>query len=258
METELIRRYDYSCCDTVADFRRATRALTVGGQSKDSRVRHTKDDRYDVNDRRQYILGWSNKPKIKALEEEQCEVQAELSEAESEQQALRNGERALDQQRRVLERLREFPSFEALDFKPLVIRIDQLQEEQRQLESGSDELKLLQAKIAEAEALAARLRTQTRAQDEQRGVQKDTLSKLLASIARFLQQMELPPLRLRRPHIQFSTFRRATRCSVLVGRTATIPSRISSTGRGLTCDLENPLSNPRACAGSDPRSDDGH
>lgn len=196
LETELIRRYDYSCCDTVADFRRATRALTVGGQSKDSRVRHTKDDRYDVNDRRQYILGWSNKPKIKALEEEQCEVQAELSEAESEQQALRNRERALDQQRRVLERLREFPSFEALDFKPLVIRIDQLQEEQWQLESGSDELKLLQAKIAESEALAARLRTQTRAQDEQRGVQKDTLSKLLASIARFLQQMELPPLRL--------------------------------------------------------------
>ncbi|MEQ8702988.1 MAG: ATP-binding protein [Phaeodactylibacter sp.] len=194
LEMELANRYDYTCCNTMAEFRRAARALTPGGQSKDSRVRHTKDDRYDVNDRRQYILGWSNKPKIKALEEEQREVQGELSGAQAEQKVLRNTERALDEQRRILERLLECPSFESLDFKPLVIRIAQLQEEQQRLESGSEELRDLQAKIVEAEALERKLRAQVGKQYERKGVQKDTLSKLLGLITAFLQQTGLPPL----------------------------------------------------------------
>lgn len=194
LEMELASRYDYTCCDTMAEFRRATRALTPGGQSKDSRVRHTKDDRYDVNDRRQYILGWSNKPKIKVLEEEQSEVQAELSTAQTEQKVLRNTERALDGQRRILERMLEHSSFESLDFKPLVVRIDQLQEEQQRLESGSEELRDLQAKIAEAEAAESKLRAQVGAQYERKGVQKDTLSKLLGLITTFLPQTGLPPL----------------------------------------------------------------
>ncbi|MBV6652607.1 MAG: hypothetical protein KI786_02565, partial [Mameliella sp.] len=169
---------------------------TPKGQSKDGRVRHTKDDRYDVSDRRQYILGWSNKPKIKALEAEQGEVQADLSKAEAEYQELRDTERAFDGQRRILERLIEFSSFEAIDFKPLVIQIDQLKEERQRLEAGSDELKHLLAKIAEAEVTETRLRTNIIAQNEQRGVQKNTLSHLLSAIAQLLQQTGLPPLPL--------------------------------------------------------------
>lgn len=196
LETELIRRYDYACCDTVAEFRRAARALTPEGQSKDSRVKHTKDDRYDINDRRQFVLGWSNKPKIKALEEELREVQGELAKAEAAQRSLRNTERALDGQRRALERLQEYSSFEALDFKPLVIRIGQLQEEQQRLEAGSEELKHLQAKITEAKAIERQLRAKVGEQHEQRGIQKKQLSQLLSLIAFLLQQIGLPPLPL--------------------------------------------------------------
>lgn len=196
LEKELVRRYDYSCCDTMAEFRRAARALTAGGQSKDSRVRHTKDDRYDVNDRRQYILGWSNKPKIKALEEEQREVEAELSQAEAEQQQLRNTERALDEQRRILERLLEYASFDDLNFKPLIIRIQELQEEQQRLEAGSEELRHLQEKITESEAAVGQLSAQIGVKYEQKGVQKDKLAQLLGAITKLLHQTGLPPLPL--------------------------------------------------------------
>lgn len=58
----------------------------VEGQSKDSWVWYIKDDCYDVNDWWQYILGWSNKLKIKALEVEQWEVEVELVQVEAEYQ----------------------------------------------------------------------------------------------------------------------------------------------------------------------------
>ncbi len=196
LEKELIRRYDYTCCDTMTAFRRAPRALTVEGQSKDSRVRHTKDDRYDVNDRRQYILGWSNKPKIKALEAEQREVEAELAQAEAEYQRLRNTEGALNKQRGILERLLEYPSFENLNFKPLIIRIQALREEQQRLEAGSEELRHLQEKITEAEAAVSQLSAQVGVKFEQKGVQKNELTQLLRAITALLHQTGLPPLPL--------------------------------------------------------------
>ncbi len=43
--------------------------ITKQGLIKSGRIRHTKDDRRNINDRRNYVLGWSNVEKIKALEE---------------------------------------------------------------------------------------------------------------------------------------------------------------------------------------------
>ena len=50
------------------DFRRADKAVTREGQVK-SRDRHEKDDRRRIDDRREYVLGWTNERKIEALVE---------------------------------------------------------------------------------------------------------------------------------------------------------------------------------------------
>jgi len=64
LEQEMARRFDVACCETQAQFRREKRAMTLNGQIKAAGERHEKDDRFALNDRQRFVLGWSNKEKI--------------------------------------------------------------------------------------------------------------------------------------------------------------------------------------------------
>src|SRR5690606_24751735 len=63
LERELAHRADYECVDTMAEFRRAAKAITRSGQVKGARGRHEKDDARRIGDRRHYVLGWDNQAK---------------------------------------------------------------------------------------------------------------------------------------------------------------------------------------------------
>ena len=63
---ELIKRADYRCVDTLAQFGQERRAVTREGQVR-SGERHEKDDRTRVDDPRTWVLGWANERKIAAL-----------------------------------------------------------------------------------------------------------------------------------------------------------------------------------------------
>ena len=81
LERELASRADAECVETMAEFRRATRAVTKAGQIKGG-VRHEKDDRFRIDDRSRYVLGWSNERKINALLDRAAELAGQLAEAE--------------------------------------------------------------------------------------------------------------------------------------------------------------------------------
>ena len=81
LERELASRADAECVETMAEFRRATRAVTKAGQIKGG-VRHEKDDRFRIDDRSRYVLGWSNERKIDVLLDRAAELAGQLAEAE--------------------------------------------------------------------------------------------------------------------------------------------------------------------------------
>ena len=66
LKAELAKRANHACVDTIDDFRAAPRAVTRAGQIKDQE-RHEKDDRQRIDDRRGYVLGWTNQDKVDAL-----------------------------------------------------------------------------------------------------------------------------------------------------------------------------------------------
>ncbi len=186
LETELHSRYDYACCETMEEFRRAHQALTRSGQSKAGRISHIKDDRYDVNDRRRYILGWSNKEKIAALESNlETETNA-LKEAARELETLRKKERRLDDRRDGLRSLLQFKNFEALDVRSVAIRIQELTEEQQRLEAGSRELKDLQAQIAGLSARIEDTEKQKEKLSRENGSLENNLTRTANQIFEFL------------------------------------------------------------------------
>ena len=86
LEHELGRRADHACVETMAEFRRMPRAITKAGQIKGIGGRHEKDDRFRIDDRSRYVLGWSNQRKLDALLDQATALAARLSEVAAEQE----------------------------------------------------------------------------------------------------------------------------------------------------------------------------
>ncbi len=143
-----VRFGDFICCDDLEQFRRVSRGLTRSGQVKGSSIHHEKDDRFSIDDRRRYVLGWTNTAKIAELERLREGKRRSLQEFGNE--IARNQEKraSLEDQLDRLKKLQTYEYFEELDWKPLAAQLEEIKEEIRQLESRSDILKTLQAKLA--------------------------------------------------------------------------------------------------------------
>jgi uncharacterized protein YPO0396 len=165
---ELSSRFDYFCCDTLDDFRRRSKALTANGQLKGGRGRHEKDDRQELSDRRNYVLGWDNLDKISRFRAEQDEVQGQLSVVAGQLSRVNDSLGAIGRQNQQLGIIGAVADFAELSWQLTARRIEELKTEKAQLESTSDVLRQLTAKETELSGKLERL--QVRADDVQRRI----------------------------------------------------------------------------------------
>ncbi|MGH3199970.1 MAG: ATP-binding protein [Streptosporangiaceae bacterium] len=148
LERELANRADAECVETMAEFRRATRAVTKAGQIKGG-VRHEKDDRFRIDDRSRYVLGWSNERKINALLDQAEDLAGELAEAERIQTGLDAVAKAAVARGQVLAGLAQTRDFAEIDYQSAVNRIAVLTQEHARLKAASAELARLDTALAE-------------------------------------------------------------------------------------------------------------
>ena len=112
---ELARRFRHICCESLRAFRAEDYALTRAGQVKTGGRRHEKDDRRAIDDRRQYVMGFSNLRKVEALRQEAAD---QAREREDLRALLRQCKAQRKRARQCSEagtRLLAFPAFEELD-----------------------------------------------------------------------------------------------------------------------------------------------
>jgi uncharacterized protein YPO0396 len=110
----LDNRYDHACFATVDDgFRRARRALTKAGQSKDG-DRHVKDDRKHIDDRASFMLGWDTAERTAILAHDLRRLEQAVQAATQTKAQLRARRDSLmiqaDQMLRLADSLDEFQS----------------------------------------------------------------------------------------------------------------------------------------------------
>ncbi len=151
LDADLARRFDYACCETLEQFRREDRALTKAGQVKAGGERHEKDDRYRLDDRTRFVLGWSNEAKIAALENQARGLEQRMQASGDKIAGLDRQRASLDERIGLLRQLSVFESFRDLDWKPVAIEIEALEREKRQLEEGSDILRTLHGQLSAIE-----------------------------------------------------------------------------------------------------------
>lgn len=86
----LDRRFDHACFKTAdGGFRQARRALTKAGQSRDG-DRHVKDDRWRVEDRSAYELGWDTAERVAYLKRALRNLEENRLKAKENETAIRN------------------------------------------------------------------------------------------------------------------------------------------------------------------------
>ncbi len=147
LATEIAKRFDYCCADSLDEFRRQPKAISLQGQVKSSASRHEKDDRHAINDRSRFILGWDNKAKIDALEQSLGAVQREGLACITQLGELDKQLKQLTRQRDKARDLLNVEQFDEIDWKTISLAIDKLLDEKSQIEQHSDVLKHLQKQL---------------------------------------------------------------------------------------------------------------
>jgi len=148
VESELRSQFNHRCCDTVQEFERVSGfAITKQGLIRGGGTRHVKDDSHDIQNARFHILGWSNRDKIRRLEEDQSELQTD---AEAQAVAYSQAQLCqLEAQNRASQagKLAGFRSFSEIDWHSASVRKLELQARYDELRKSSNQIRQLQDQL---------------------------------------------------------------------------------------------------------------
>jgi uncharacterized protein YPO0396 len=144
---ELTARFNYVCCDDMESFRRERRAVTMAGQVKTNDIMHEKDDRFRIEDRSRYVLGWENQSKIDMLENSSRVLEFRVKKLAEEQSALSAKSKEIRSRRDDIIRLGQFQDFASVDWNQTASDIEELKNELNALIAASGKLSELSAQL---------------------------------------------------------------------------------------------------------------
>ena len=107
IKNEISSKFNYLCVDDLESFRLAEKAITREGLTKNA-TRHEKDDRPEIRNRQQYVLGWDNKEKITVLKEEASDLDQKIKEINNRLNYLKNHQTRIRKEDQDLIRFIEF------------------------------------------------------------------------------------------------------------------------------------------------------
>ena len=140
-------RFNISCVESLDEFRRFKKALTIHGQFKTNLSRHEKDDRFDIEDRSRWILGWDNLSKLSILQEQHSDLSEKIKILDTKIASLIDDEANLQNSRDLLRDLLNYKEFSEIDWYSISRKIDELNEEKEILEKSSDLIQTLEVEI---------------------------------------------------------------------------------------------------------------
>jgi len=149
LDRELARRADAVCVQTMAEFRRMPRAITKTGQVKGVGGRHEKDDRYRIDDRSRYVLGWTNERKTAALIAQATSLASRLAAIDVQMGRHAKERDAAIERGKDLASLEQTTQFADLDYESAVRQIADLRAEHARLTAASVELAQLDEQLTD-------------------------------------------------------------------------------------------------------------
>ena len=165
---------DYMCTD-VTGLQHVPFGITQQGLIKSGRIRHTKDDRKRIDDRRNYVLGWSNTEKIKALETSVDKLEKKINELRSQLNSIEVQEKKNKEQQQLLGLLLYVRDFSRINWQYHVGKIYELEQERNELLNNNDILAQLQRNKSDVDQQISEAKTKEKQLTEKIGGLKTTI-----------------------------------------------------------------------------------
>lgn len=173
---------DYLCVD-INKLQQVPFGITKQGLRKSGRIRHTKDDRQKLGDRRNYVLGWSNTEKISLLESNLDKLNKEITILSHEKTEVEKQQEQNNQLKQLLSILSNQKDFSRIHWQYHAEQIEALEKERHELLTHNDTLALLQNKKVEVEQLLNELQVKERNTTE-------NIGRLKSDAGKFKEQQE--------------------------------------------------------------------
>lgn len=142
VKSEIERNYNYLCVDDLEEFRLSTKSILKSGLIKNS-GRHEKDDRPEIRNRQEYILGWDNKEKVAVLRATADNLNNELTQIDNRVTYLKNLLTRVKKEEENLTRFIEFNNFKKIDWWSVSAVIQENRQKIDELQRTSDHIKTL-------------------------------------------------------------------------------------------------------------------
>lgn len=142
LEHEIKIRFNYICTDDMGQFQLCERALTSQGLIKNS-SKHEKDDRPEIRNRQQYVLGWDNKEKMDSIRRDMQELDSELKKLDQEHTVLKKQTKKRQEDHENCGKLLFFRDYKKLDWWSVSKMIQEIQNKINELQLANDKVKKL-------------------------------------------------------------------------------------------------------------------
>lgn len=150
LELELQKRFNLKCV-SIEEFQRQSDVITKEGQFKTGSQRHTKDDRRDLWDRKNFVLGWTNKEKIDAIEKHLNQLRIEKGNLETQIKALSIENSNNTKLQGKFGQIISYKNWNELNWQDEARRIADLEKERAELQNSNNIFQTLQAQLVAVE-----------------------------------------------------------------------------------------------------------
>ena len=135
-------------CVSIEDFQKIRQdAITIEGQYKKGK-KHTKDDRKNLWDKRNFVLGWTNTEKIKAIGKILNDLEIQRQTLDNELETLKKEITRGNALHTNLNLLLAYQNWNELNWQDEVKAIESLKQEEYDIKTSNDVLQTLQNKLA--------------------------------------------------------------------------------------------------------------
>jgi uncharacterized protein YPO0396 len=152
LNADLRRHFDYACVDSMQAFRNSAKALTREGQIR-GRTRHEKDDRFAIDDRTRWVLGFDNREKLALFEQRARELADVIEGLKNQDRAMRDAERLSDSRALTCQSLVNL-AWQEIDVSSLLDRISAIEGMLKEAREGNPELIEIDRRMREQRAKA--------------------------------------------------------------------------------------------------------
>lgn len=151
LKSMLEERFDIPCVEDMYDFRKFKKALTINGQFKTNYAKHEKDDRFRLDDKSRWSLGWDNALKLEAMQKNSKQLKEKIDFIKQRIKELHVELEKLKDSRDNLRDILQFEVFSEIDWYIHARKIEDLSAEFKELEKSSNIIQSLQMQLNNVE-----------------------------------------------------------------------------------------------------------